>query len=370
VSGARATLTLAAALIAAGLGFDIPSLYEPGVALALLVASTRAWVEIATRPIRLRRLAPRRSVVEDGPLEVELELERGRVPPPGAELRDPLLAAPVAVASRGDPRVGFTARWRRRGRKRLGPTELVVRDPFGLHARAVAAEGEGSVLVLPRLEPIDVEASDGGSLALGLLAGGAAARRGAAPIEIEIDGLRPYRDGSPASRIHWPTVARTGELIERRLDAGAGGRPLVVLDASAPASEEALDRAVRAAASLVQRLALAGGCGLVVPSVARVLEVDSRLNGFDTAHARLALVVVGGRSPAVRGARSHGAAVFWVTGAAPPAASSLRRLGASECFVVSPVGAPAEADFSVAGCAGHRLGSRMTRSTDRARRAA
>src|SRR5205823_5149782 len=118
---------------------------------------------------------------------------------------------------------------------------------LGLHARAVAAEGEGSVLVLPRLEPIEVEPSDGGSLALGLLAGGAAARRGTAPIEIEIDGLRPYRDGSPASRIHWPTVARTGEMIERRLDAGAGGRPLVILDASAPASEEALARAVRPA---------------------------------------------------------------------------------------------------------------------------
>ena len=210
MSTARATLTLAAALIVAGLGFDIPSLYEPGAALVLLVTSTRAWVEIAARPIRLRRLATRPSVVEDGPLEVELELERGRVPPPGAELRDPLLAAPVAVAPRADRRVGFTARWRRRGRKRLGPTALVVRDPLGLHARAVAAEGEGSVLVLPRLEPIEVEPSDGGSLALGLLAGGAAARRGTAPIEIEIDGLRPYRDGSPASRIHWPTVARTG----------------------------------------------------------------------------------------------------------------------------------------------------------------
>ena len=370
MGSARATLTLAAALIVAGIGFDIPSLYEPGFALALLVASTRAWVEIAARPIQLRRLAPRPSVLEDDPLEIELEVKRGRVPPPGAVLRDPLLAAPVAVDPRADGRVGFTVRWERRGRKRLRPTELVVRDPLGLHARAVAAEGEASVLVLPRLEPIDVEASVDGSLALGLLVGGAAARRGAGPIEIEIDGLRPYRNGSPASRIHWPTVARTGEMIERQLDAGASGRPLVVLDASAPATKEALDCAVRAAASLVHRLALAGGCGLVVPSVARVLEVDSRLHGFDTAHARLALVVAGGRSPAVRGARSHAAAVFWVTGAAPPAADSLRRLGASECFVVSPVDVPAKADFSVAGCAGQRLRSRMTGPADRVKRAA
>ena len=66
----------------------------------------------------------------------------------------------------------------------------------------------------------------------------ASTRRRKAPVletgavDLEIDGLRPYRQGSPASRIHWPTVARTGEMYERRFVAGADAAPLIVVDAS------------------------------------------------------------------------------------------------------------------------------------------
>ena len=73
---------------------------------------------------------------------------------------------------------------------------------------------------------------------------------------VDLDGLRPYRPGTPASRIHWPAVARGAGLIERRLQADGDARPLVVLDARTPASAgragvDLLDAAVRAAASLV-----------------------------------------------------------------------------------------------------------------------
>ena len=83
-------------------------------------------------------------------------------------------------------------------------------------------------------------------------------------IDFEIDGLRPYRNGSPASRIHWATVARTGEMVEHRLVAGADSSPLVVLDRFNPADQDALDSAVRAAASICVHLAPAGGCTLLV----------------------------------------------------------------------------------------------------------
>jgi uncharacterized protein (DUF58 family) len=356
-SAARTTLVLAGGLIAAGLAFDVPSLYEPGVGLALLAAGAWAWVGLAAGPVRAERVAPRPSVAEDEPIEISFAVKTGRVPPPVAEIHDPLLAKPLALGPALASRPRFEASWRRRGRKRLGPTAVVIRDPFGLRSSEVAVEGEASVLVLPRLEPVRAGA-DGAATAgaLGLLTDGAATRRGAAAVEVEIDGLRPYRDGSPASRIHWPTVARTGEMIERRLDAGTGGRPLVVLDSSAPADEEALDRAVRAAASLVRLLALAGGCGLAVSGAPRVLEVDARLRGWEVAHARLALVEPGGRPPAVRGGRSRGAAVFWVTGSrsggGPPT-----RLEAMEAFLVAPVDAGGElrSAFTVAGCAGRRV---------------
>src|ERR671923_167486 len=71
-----------------------------------------------------------------------------------------------------------------------------------------------------------------------------------AAAETELDGLREHRPGSPASRIHWPAVARGHGMMERKLISEADSRPLVVLDPRAPASEDALDSAVRAAASL------------------------------------------------------------------------------------------------------------------------
>ena len=69
-------------------------------------------------------------------------------------------------------------------------------------------------------------------------------------VDLEIDGLRPYRNGSPASRIHWATVARTGEMVEHRVVGGADSSPLVVLDRFNPADQDSLDSAVRAGKAL------------------------------------------------------------------------------------------------------------------------
>ncbi len=107
-------------------------------------------------------------------------------------------------------------------------------------------------------------------------------------IDFEIDGLRPYRNGSPASRIHWATVARTGEMVEHRLVAGADSSPLVVLDRCNPADQDSLDSAVRAAASICVHLAPAGGCTLLVSGERRRLEVDSQLRAWPQVHAHLA----------------------------------------------------------------------------------
>ena len=75
--------------------------------------------------------------------------------------------------------------------------------------------------------------SDGGRGRFGTGSGGAGLE--APAVDLEIDGLRPYRQGSPATRIHWPSVARRGEMLELRLVAGADRMPLVALDSS-PAS--------------------------------------------------------------------------------------------------------------------------------------
>ena len=149
--------------------------------------------------------------------------------------------------------------------------------------RAVESADPGELLVLPRIEPVVAAGGGAGgtraSVLAGLESGTAVSQVDARAIELEVDGLRAYRDGSPASRIHWPAFARTGELIERRLVAGADAAPLVVLDATRPESPEALDAAVRAAGSLCWHLARRGGCGMLLPDDRRPTEVESDLRG-------------------------------------------------------------------------------------------
>ncbi len=359
---ARSTLTLAAALVAAGVMFDAPVLLLPGIALLLLAGGAWAWVELATREARVERPRGPASVEEGEPYPLRIVIRRGRVPPRG-ELTDPLLEQPRPVRARVRGRVSevsLSLRFKRRGRFVLAPSKLIVRDPLRLHSREVESEHGGELLVLPRVEPVTAPGDAGGGEREGEaaeLGDGAGARAlEASAIEFEIDGLRPYREGSPASRIHWPVVARTGELIERRLVAGDDSSPLVVLDAEQPEDEESLDRAVRAAASLCVHLArTGGGCALLLPRERRPLPIDPELRGWPVAHARLA-VVEAGRAPTGMARSGHTGPVLWVTTrrGGPPRAAGGQANPIS--YLVSPHPLPGvPASFTVAGCHGQAL---------------
>ena len=78
--------------------------------------------------------------------------------------------------------------------------------------------------------------------------------------------------------------------MERKLISEADSRPLVVLDPRAPESPEALDAAVRAAASLTVHFAKRGGCGLLLPGDRRAHTIERDLLAWPQAHVRLALV--------------------------------------------------------------------------------
>ena len=101
-----------------------------------------------------------------------------------------------------------------------------------------------------------------------------------AAAETEIDGLRPWREGSPASRIHWQSLARGAGLMERKLISEADSRPLVVIDPRAPASPDALDAAVRAAGSLAVHFARRTGCSLLLPGDRRAAIIEHDLLGL------------------------------------------------------------------------------------------
>jgi uncharacterized protein (DUF58 family) len=366
VRSALATGLLALALAAAAAVFDAEPLWVPAVALALLGAGAPAWVRLGARGVRIERTLGARRVMEGEPLDVVLDVRAGRLPLPTGRILDPLLPEPAPLpAGRRAARVRIEARFARRGRRRLALTQVVVADPLGLAERevaAVAADGHDEVLVLPRVEPVRPPGGGG--------AGAHIARgRPAVGAEVELDGVRPLRAGTPASRIFWPSIARGAEPQERRLSADGDSRPVVVLDPRAPASEEDLDAAVRAAASLAHHLALAGGCGVLLPGDRRATALGPTLAGWAHLHARLALVGAGA-GPALGAVAHRGGPVVYVSARArarlPQALGGGR--GAARVLVV-PRALPGRAAFTVAGCHGYALGAPGRRAGARAARA-
>lgn len=352
-----ATALLGVGLCLAGATFDSASLYVPGVALVAIALLATAWVLLAASGAAIERRPGPHTVVEEEPYPLRIEVRSGLLPAPGGELIEPLLGWPVPIAGRWSRRVRINVRFARRGRRLLEPGRLVIRDPLRLFSRELVGAGRDEVLVLPRIEPVTAPGGSGAGAGEhgghGIDPGVMGRRLDASLAELEIDGLRPYREGAPASRIHWPSVARRGEMLERRLVAELDSAPLIVMDPSAPADEDSLDKAVRAAASLCVHLAREAGCAVLLPGDRRPIEVAHDMGAWPAVHVRLALVEAGAPPPAsTLGPRAG--AVIWVTGAdLLSAPRALERLPAGARIVVAPTALPGvRALFEVAECTG------------------
>lgn len=349
------------AIVLAAATFGSPLLYVPGFGLLLAFAAAWLWVRVASRRVRLDYLPGPRTVIEGQPYPLKLVVRSAGLPFPGGTVTHQFARNPVRI----DPRPGSPAELEitslRRGWRRIDPATLVVADPLGLASARVRATSSPSVLVLPRIEHLvlaapSVNGSDDA------IPGGVHSSHGAGlgkrALDFEVDGLRAYRPGSPASRIHWPILARTGDLVERRLVGGADASPIVVVDAERPIDSSALDRAVRAAASLCFHLAPAAGCVLVLPGERAPLRIDPELRAWPQAHARLAMVEPSGSPPDSRIVRRAGT-VFWVSATGtiprlPPAIAGTTRYLVTATAI--DLGEPA---FTVAGCEGRLAGKRI-----------
>jgi uncharacterized protein (DUF58 family) len=327
--------------------FDAEPLYVTGAALMLLGLGAAGWIRAGAAGASVTRELGRRSVLEEQPLELRIRARAGRLPLPPGWIDEPLLPEPIRFrAGRRGARVRVEVTFARRGRRRLAPPALVLRDPFGLAQRAVTGEAGDEVLVLPRVLPVRATAGGGDATPAHARAALIAAA------ETEIDGLREHRPGSPASRIHWPSVARGHGMMERKLISEADSRPLVLLDPRAPASPEALDHAVRAAASLCVHFARNSGCSLLLPGDRRAHVIEKDLLAWPAAHVRLALLN-DSTGPSLVAAQNRRGLVVLVAARLidrPP-----RGLGRTPggCVLVVPGALPnRRAVFEVAGCQG------------------
>jgi len=351
---APATAALGITFILVGLGFGLTAALVCGIALLGLAIVAVGWVELATLRGRLERLPGPARLEESEPYPLRIRLQRTILPPPGGELTDPLLERSVPVGPRWSRRLERAVWLQGPGRVQLDPTRLVLRDPLGLWQRRLDSPASPDLVVLPRIDPVrwvGPGAEPRGQSPGSGHASDAVSPRGG-PAQFEVDGLRPYRDGSPASRIHWPAVARTGEMIERRLVAGGEPRPLVVFDPRGAEDPAHRERAMRATASLCVELGRSGGCDLLLPGERRPLTIDPALRSWPEAHVRIAVSNPTASPPLLPAQR--GSAVLWVTaGRGLPAA--LRQLRAGS-FLITPTGSRRVAAFRVSGCFGYPAG--------------
>jgi uncharacterized protein (DUF58 family) len=278
-------------------------LVAAGVTLGLLGAllGERALVQLAVFVLALPvisavgvarqrfRIATRRTVTparlprgEDA--DVLLEVANSDRRPGGLwvlteQLPAELVARPRFVverlASGATAPLRYRLHGRRRGRFALGPVRLRLVDPFGLVLRTAAGSDTATLLVVPRVVPLQ----GSGALTGAGGNGGEGSRRSIAVHGEDDVSTREYRYGDDLRLVHWRATARTGELMVRleerpwraaaslfldsRLSAhlvgGRAGGPAG--DPDAP--QDTLEWAVEAAASIGAHL-LRRGAGLRV----------------------------------------------------------------------------------------------------------
>lgn len=342
----------------------------PGLGFLLLGVLALTWVGLSSRRVSVARGPVPRRVTEGDPFDTTITVRGGALALSQASVHEPLNGRDISVPARPDEHradrersLVVVAHASRRGMHAVPPPTLVISDPLGLVSRRITGSvAPRDLLVLPRLEPV-VWAS-GGRERFGGRERASREPTGAG----EVDGLREYRSGTPATRIHWPSLARGAGLLERRLIAAAEQMPVIVLDPrceDSPGGIEDLDRAVRAAGSLARDIGRRGGCTVLLPGTRTPLTIRPDLRALPELQTRLALVEPEHdprRRPLLRPDQANGAVVyvsassasdFAVPGGTP--AGSVR---------VSPYEGdepPAEAAFAVAGCAGRMLDARAVR---------
>ncbi len=340
---AREPALIGVLLCATAAAAAVPALYAPGFAALLACGLAPLWVRFSARRCTLSLSAGALSAEEDQPVEVRVTLRRGLLPFPGGALLPWPGAQEIDLKAQRLLDVRGRASIPRRGRHLVGPARLTVTDPFGLAERERASAGS-EVLVLPRIHPLD-------SAALAFLEG--VGRSSREPAQ-GLDSLQAHRPGSPASRIHWPTVARSGVLMERSMAAEEGARVLVELDASRPESEEALDRAVRAAASICLHLARQGGCLVLLSGEARPTVLGPDLQAWPGLHARMALLAPGAALRRAPGSE-RGLNVIRVTASAAGAGA---QAAGPHCRVAPQPLPGLPTLFVLAGCSAQQLDGR------------
>ena len=247
------TLLLGAATYVVAWLFGVKALYPVATGLVLAPLAAAAWVWLAAGPMTLRRRAGKGVLLEGADVWVGLDVQpESRIPAAGIVMTETIARFGDQVTTLARTGTGYRGTYVLervpRGRYVVEQARATVDDPFGLARMDVELDARGSLLVYPRLVPLDrlfsesgAHAQDGRRLLL---------RR---PSGFDLHSVREYEQGESLRKVHWKTTARRGQLMVKELEDAPRDEIAVILDADASAVvEDSFDVQVRAAGSILR----------------------------------------------------------------------------------------------------------------------
>ena len=247
------TLLLGAATYVVAWLFGAKALYPVATGLVLAPLAAVAWVWLAAGPMTLRRRAGKGVLLEGADVWVGLDVQpESRIPAAGIAITETIARFGDQVTTLARTGTGYRGTYVLervpRGRYVVEQARATVDDPFGLARMDVELDARGSLLVYPRLTPLDrlfsesgAHAQDGRRLLL---------RR---PSGFDLHSVREYEQGESLRKVHWKTTARRGQLMVKELEDAPRDEIAVILDADASAVvEDSFDVQVRVAGSILR----------------------------------------------------------------------------------------------------------------------
>jgi uncharacterized protein (DUF58 family) len=227
-----------------------------GIAVLPLLA---AWAtKRSARKILIRRRLSEVRVAPGTRVQVTLELENASPIPTSFLLLEDRLPTPLGRAARLvmggiDPstreRATYTLVPQARGRYTIGPLVVDVSDPFALTRLRLEFDEREELLVTPEIEDLGAAPDPSSGPTFGASRARQLFRTGE-----EYYTMRQYQEGDDLRRIHWPSVARTGELMIRQDESTRRASGLVFFDTRSAAlgrsHTPAFERGVSVAASI------------------------------------------------------------------------------------------------------------------------
>ena len=246
---------------AAALAFGSRSLGVVGVGLLLAATAARIWAGLARGRVSVSFSATPAPAVEGDRVVLRIAAERSSGVPVGSIVASGVLGrlGPFETRLRGHRRHARGELWLGalpRGRYVVSDAVLALGDHLGFESLTTRVETGGFALVVqPRLVDVGLLFSDAGRV--GGYGRRLLLRR---PAGFDLHSVREYTQGESLRRVHWPTTARTGQLMVKELEDSPRDAAAVLLDCDpagcvGASTDTSFDAAVRAAGSVVRHYA-------------------------------------------------------------------------------------------------------------------